>query len=97
MTFCLRELPTLEEGFSKAFVKPITEIEHTDIVQLVKYYYRLRNLYFGTSKLGLSEMSQGDRIGIYKEINDLDYFFKILKTDPYFIMQTFINPKNARK
>lgn len=93
----IRELPTLEEGFSRAFVKPITEIEHTDIVQLVKYYYRLRNLYFGTSKLGLSEMSQGERIGVYKEIMDLEYFLKVLKVDAWQTFQTFINPKNARK
>lgn len=92
----MRTLPTLDSGFSTAVVKPITEIERPDIIQLVKYYYRLRKLYFGNSKLALSQMSQGDRIGIYKEIIDLDYFFGILKVNAFDIFQSEINPRNAR-
>lgn len=92
-----RELPTFDSGFSRAFVKPITDIERTDIHQLVFYYYRLRNLYFGTSKNGISQLSQGERIGVYKEIIDLDYFFSVLKVIPFDVFQSEINPKNARK
>lgn len=76
----MRQIITNNEGFSTAFVKPIADYTQEDLGQLAKYYYMLRK-YYTDDRSGINQYSHGWKLGVYKELKDIEYFFVLLGHD----------------
>lgn len=72
----IRELPTQDPSFSRAFVKSIHTLDQQDLQQMEDYFKRL-STHYKNSELR-NQWSPVERKRVFWEITDLKYFLTLL-------------------